>query len=264
MKIAVLGSNGFIGNHLIKFLSKKFDVIPITRESLDLYNYIDVKHFLSKNYFDYILNTAVSYTSDQLLSDTKNNLSIFMNFYNNSSKFGKFVHYGSGAEFDRTTNIENARETDIFVKLPEDSYGYGHNIMSRLCYEKDNFMTLRIFGCFGANEKHTRLIPKLLSNNDVFKLSNDRFFDYISIQDLCIITEFVIKNDLDIIDINCVYSEKNKLSHFLKTFVSIHGIKNQIIIDSESEFNYTGDSFRIDKLNINLLGLNFGIQNYFT
>jgi len=263
MKIAVLGSNGFIGNHLVKFLSKKFDVIPVTRERLDLYNYVDVKHFLSSNYFDCILNTAVSYSSDPLLVDTRNNLSIFMNFYNNSSKFGKFIHYGSGAEFDRTTNIENAREVDIFVKLPEDSYGYGHNMMSRLCYEKDNLMTLRIFGCFGSNEKNTRLIPKLLSTNDTFKLSNDRFFDYISIQDLCKITEFVIENNVDIKDINCVYSQKIKLSDFLKTFVNTHGIKNEIIIDSDSKLNYTGNSSRIDNLNINLLGLNFGIKNYF-
>lgn len=264
MKIAILGPKGFIGNHLVKFLSNNFEVIPISRETLDLYNYIDVKNFLSKNYFDYILNTAVSHTSDPLLSDTRNNISIFMNFYNNSSKFGKFIHYGSGAEFDRATNIENARETDIFVKLPEDSYGYGHNIMSRLCYEKDNFMTLRIFGCFGANEKNTRLIPKLLSTNEIFKISNDRFFDYISIQDLCIVTEYIIKNDVDLKDINCVYSQKIKLSDFLKTFIDIHAIKNKIIIESESKFNYTGDSFRIDNLKIDLSGLNFGIQNYFT
>lgn len=263
MKIAVLGANGFIGNHLTNFLSKKYEVIPVTRQDLNLFSFYEVTQFLLTHKFDYIINSAVTHNQDTLLLDTRNNLSIFMNFYNNSEKFGKFIHLGSGAEFDRTLDITNAKEIDIFNRNPNDSYGFSHNLMSRLCYEKDNFLTVRIFGCFGSQEKSTRLIPRLLASYKKFHIQNDRYFDYISIQDLCIILQFIIDKNILIKDINCVYNNKIKLSEFLQKFIKIHNISINIVTETKSNFNYTGNGNLITNLNIELEGLDEGIKKYF-
>ena len=187
MKIAILGTNGFVGSNISSYLDINHTVTNVTREPIDLLNSIAVKQFLKENLFDVVINCAAVMTNNETLHDTHNNLGMFMNFYNNSNLFGKFINTGSGAEFDRTTDINNASEFEIFSHLPSDSYGFGQNIKSRLCFEKDNFYTIRIFNCFGQREKETRLFPRLLSNQKI--TIHDRYFDYFSISDLCTVVD---------------------------------------------------------------------------
>ena len=132
-KIAVLGANGFVGRSLARFLSQSYQVTPVTRDTLDMLDPIAVKIFLYENEFDVILNCAAKMTDDIKLDDTRNNLGMFMNFYNNSNLFNKFINTGSGAEFDRSSDITNIKESDLFYRMPKDSYGWGQNIKSRLC-----------------------------------------------------------------------------------------------------------------------------------
>lgn len=262
MKIAVLGANGFVGQHLVKYLSVQHRVIPVVRSTVDLLNYQQTKQFLEYNKFDSVVNAATSHTDDSALTDTRTNLAMFMNFYHCANLFGQYINLASGAEFDRETNINQANEIDIFQKIPKDSYGFGHNIISRLCYDRDNFDTLRIFGCFGNKEKSTRLIPRILSSVGHFYINNDRYFDYISIEDFCSIVDCVIQQRPKNKDSNCVYQNKMKLSEFARTFIETRGLKIELVVQSFSELNYTGNSERIGSLGINLKGIEYGIQNY--
>ena len=264
-KIAVLGANGFVGRSLARFLSRSYQVTPVTRDTLDMLDPIAVKIFLYENEFDVILNCAAKMTDDIKLDDTRNNLGMFMNFYNNSSLFNKFINTGSGAEFDRSLDINNIKESDLFYRMPKDSYGWGQNIKSRLCVDKPNFYNLRIFNCFGQGEIATRIFPKILEKsklNENLEIINDRYFDYFSIQDLCkVVNEFII-NDHLVKDVNCVYMEKYKISEVISMFASIHDLKNSIIVVSESANNYTGDGNILKSLNIELDGLEKGIRQY--
>ena len=92
---------------------------------------------------------AAMMTNDDGIIDARNNFGMFMNFYDNRSLFGKFINTASGAEFDRTTNIDNVSESEIFNRMPRDSYGWGQNMKSRICAQTDNFYNIRIFNCFG-------------------------------------------------------------------------------------------------------------------
>jgi dTDP-4-dehydrorhamnose reductase len=264
MKIAILGANGFIGKSLIPFLQYEHTPIPVTRDVLDLTDFVSVQKFLTQEQFDTVVNCATSYQLDQtLLTDTRNNLGIFSNFYHNSNLFGKFINLGSGAEYDVVTNIDHAKEGSIFNCSPADSYGFGHNIKSRLCSSKENFYTLRIFGCFGANETARRLIPRFLDTQQTFYLENDRYFDFISVQDLCIVIKSFIENTHMIKDVNCVYNDKQTLSAFLNKFKEIHQINTNVVVKSTNNNNYTGDGQLLDSLNIQLSGLKTGLENYF-
>lgn len=262
MKIALLGSKGFIGSNIVKRYQDQHELHSPTRDTIDLLDSNQVKNYLRQHNFDVVINCAATFGDQSLLADTRNNLGIFLNFYKHSDLFGKFINTGSGAEFDLSTDIKCAKEDLIFERLPNDSYGFGHNIKSRMCREKSNFYTLRIFGCFGHNEKSSRLFSKL-ANSQTFVINSDRYFDYISVHDLITIIDFFVYNNCQLKDINCVYKEKLLLSNIVNKFKQIHNISNSIKIESTGSHNYTGNNDLLESLPITLDGLEYGIKNYF-
>lgn len=258
MKIVILGSNGFLGQYVSKYL-KNYDLIKLTRKDLNLCNFLDVQKWLIKHKPDVVINCAIaggtrSNIHSQNINDLQNNISIFLNFFNNSNYFNKFINVGSGAEFDISKNINNAKEEDIFISNPTESYGYSKNIISRLSREKSNFYTLRLFGCFDSSEPDYRLFKKLLNSEKL--IINDRKFDYISAEDFCKILEFYINENNLIKDINCVYQKKVWLSDILYKF------NKQIIYKDDNLLNYTGNPEKLKSLNIKLNGLEKEIQKY--
>lgn len=262
MKIAVLGANGFVGSNLVKFLSKQHEVVPVTRKTVDLLDPFRVKVYLQQEKFDVIVNAAAVMTDNDALADTRNNLGIFMNFYNNSNLFKKFINLASGAEYDRTQDINEADESLIFERMPQDSYGFGQNIKSRLAADKPGFYNLRIFNCFGAGESESRIFPVFLKKKSKFEVSGDRYFDYFSIQDLCKVVDSFVVNNHVVYDVNCVYMTKHKISEVVTMFADAKGIKSNFTVASTSKNNYTGSGEKLDSLGVELAGLEQGFKDY--
>lgn len=264
MKIAVIGAGGFVGSNLAAHLLHNHHVTPITRATVDMLDPMAVLAYLQKQRFDVIINAAAVMTNNDMLHDTRNNLGLFMNLHSYSHLFGKLINLGSGAEFDRTRNINNMAEYNIHQCMPQDSYGFGQNIKSRLCSTKFNFYTLRLFNCFGKGEYSSRIIPRFVAqqSEDVFEIQNDRLFDYFSIQDLCKVVDSFVDNNHKLKDVNCVYSNKFKISEMIATYCSLHNLKPNYKVVSISDNNYTGSSANLDSLNINLDGLEKGLEAY--
>lgn len=262
MKIAVLGARGFVGSNLTNYLSQKHTVTAVTRDKVDLLDPSEVSDFLTKHNFDVIVNAAAVMTGDDVFADTRNNLGIFMNFYDNAHLFKKFINLASGAEYDRTKNIDNAEESLIFERMPQDSYGFGQNIKSRLAAEKPGFYNLRIFNCFGKGESETRIFPRFLKKKSKFEITGDRYFDFFSIQDLCKVVESFIDNNHVVYDVNCVYMNKYKISEVVELFAEVKGIKSNFKVLSTSDNNYTGSGEILDSLCIELDGLEQGFKDY--
>jgi nucleoside-diphosphate-sugar epimerase len=245
----------FTGNH---------NVIPVTRENLMLIDFHSVKEWLRSVSPDIVINCATATTkfqvSEQNFNDLQNNLSIFLNFYNNSDLFGRFINIGSGAEFDRYLNINLVNESQLFHVLPEDSYGYSKNVISRLVLEKANFYTLRLFGCFDHSEPKTRLFQLIASNKDI--LLEQRQVDYISLKDFSTILEYYLNNTIPYKDINCVYPTKVSLDEIYGMFKTTHNLTSKVKIVKINELNYTGNGDKLETLPIKLDGLLKGIQDY--
>jgi nucleoside-diphosphate-sugar epimerase len=232
MKIAVLGTRGFVGRHIFEYLNQSHIVTGVTRDNLDMLDPLAVNEFLQAGRYDVIVNCAAVMTDNSTLYDARNNLGLFMNFYNKSKLFGKFINLASGAEYDRTQDINQITEELIFDRVPEDSYGWGQNIKSRLCAEKDGFYNIRIFNCFGAGESNTRIFPRYLNRQKTFEIINDRQFDYFSIQDLSTVVQDCIEKDWAINDINAVYTEKYKIASFNSSveFIKSFNIRSSIFL----------------------------------
>jgi nucleoside-diphosphate-sugar epimerase len=267
MKIAIVGSRGFVGSNMLRrFTAAGHQTLGLTRDVLDLLDPTAVRNWLTDNRPDVVVNCAAVMTDNVTLHDTRNNLGMFMNFYNNAHLFGKFINTGSGAEFDRRRDINNIDESELFRCMPDDSYGFGQNIKARLCNSRENFYTLRIFNCFGPGEQYTRLLPRFIEAKGDFRIFNDRYFDYFGIDDLYTTIKHysVVKNIPSVLrDINCVYKDKIRISDFVGAYCDIHNIPRQYYsIDSTSDLNYTGSGERLHALGLDLIGLNSSLEKY--
>ena len=274
MKIAILGANGFIGSYLCTYLwTKKYQVLPVTRQVLDLTSTSDVASWHRANNPTVIINCAIAgggVTVDERNIDVlEQNLKVFFNFYNLTNKHNNFryINIGSGAEFDKTQDIKNYNETHLLCCMPSDSYGLSKNIIARTILNKRNFFTLRLFGCFGSHESTNRLFKKYLSGN-LTQLQN-RYFDYFNVRDFARIVEYYCKNDEQDLpkDLNCVYKEKYQLYDILHMLKQIKKIDFPIVIDENLYNSYTGNSYILEKLMRRenfpkLEGLYKGLESY--
>lgn len=261
MKIAIIGSNGFVGSNITNYLKTKHTVIGVTRQTVNVLDYYQLRQFLTKNMFDCIVICAATMANN--IYDIQNNLGILTNFYNNRLLFGRLINTASGAEYDRSRDINCSDEQEIFKILPSDYYGLGQNLRSRLCVDTDNFYNLRIFNCFGQNEISTRIFPRLLQSKKDFIVYDDRYFDYFGIHDLCKVMDYYLDQTPQYKDINCVYDKKQLISQTIQEFNNIHKLGKNITVQNTSQNNYTGSHCKLYTLGLNLLGLTKSLQNYF-
>jgi nucleoside-diphosphate-sugar epimerase len=265
MKVAILGAGGYLGSYLVKHLSPIYTVLPISRDTIDLTNFGQVKAWLIEHRPDVVIHCAVTggkqNVNEKIYEDVQSNLNIFLNFYNNSQYFKQFINVGSGSEFDSKQSIDTALEEHVLDSFPVESYAYSKNLIARLVLEKHNFFTLRLFGCFDQSEPDFRLLKKF-TNTSNFSFY-DRKFDYISASDFCKIVKHYIDNDMSIKDMNCVYSEKFYLSEILTKFKTLHHIPTELKIEGINILNYTGSSAKLDSLDLQLDGLDKGLEHYF-
>ena len=266
IKVAILGGNGFIGGYLGRNL-KNCDVISITRKDVDLTNFLQVKTWLNIVQPDVIINCATMTSNDRIedrcYEDVQNNLNVFLNFYNNSHLFSRFINVASGSEFGREESLENVLEEHILEVNPKDSYGYSKNVIARLCLGKEGFYNLRLFSCFGAKELPRRLFSRFVCHNSVDII--ERQVDYFGLQDfLQVVTHYLNINNDPIKDINCVYQKKNTVCELLEMFRKAHGVTATVNVQSVSNMHYTGSGKKLAVLGLPLIGIEESIKQYFT
>lgn len=269
MKILITGGSGFLGRCFSRMIHGH-EVIMTTRQDLDLLDPTFVRSYLQTGRFDWVINTAIDGRNDVRSTDPKiiaNNLTIFANLYTNLDAVGQgMISIGSGAEYDIGTNIDQVSELEIWNRTPRQSYGLSKNLIARLASQSSKCYTVRIFGCFDPLETDIRPIKKLVTsiqNQTPFVIEHDRWFDMISVTDLIKIIQFVMTGACGFRDINAVYNHKTRLSDILRLYCKLHHQDPKWVqVLAQDGLSYTGDSSRLDLLDLPLLGLNKSLELY--
>lgn len=262
-KVLITGGQGTVG----KFLASRlpFDILNPGRNELDLFNIDQVSNYLTEHKIDTVVHCALTGRENLFSQDpiyTTDGLWMFRNLWNNKDKFNKFINLGTAYEFDLTQNNLLIKEADVKQHLPNTSYGYAKNIISRICLDTLNFYNLRLFGVFHEEEANHRFFKKILINKTI-DIHNDIYMDYMYLGDIIPMINKIVSQGSDHKDINMVYKNKYRMSELAKLFCNVHGIDpTNINILGNNNLNLTGSSTNLDMNNFNYIGLEEGFRLY--
>lgn len=238
MKILITGGNGYIAKSIFNGLqisNPKLNLTTITRQDFDLTNRIATDKWFDGKYFDVVIHTAIkggSRLKQEDGNDFYQNLQMFYNLYYNKSCFGKFIHFGSGAELGQ----------------PNTPYGLSKKIINELIQPELNFYNLRIFAVFDENELDTRFIKgniKRYLNKEEITIHQDKQMDFFYMGDLVkLVKHYIDENHLPKVT-ECRYSQSIKLSDIANLINNLSNHKVPIkILDSAEGKPYTGNTYK--------------------
>lgn len=267
MKVLITGAGGFLGRYFAQHLDGELD--PRDRSTLNLTDTEAVRHCLVKGQYDVVLHCASAGRNSSRSFDPAiviNNLSGFANLVANRHEFGMLINLASGAEFDIDSDIDHVSEDQIWDRDPKHSYGRSKNIMARQVQMLPDFYNLRIFGCFDPSESDNRPFKSLLDKHkrgQPFVIPADRQFDMFAVKDILTVVQAVMAKQISDKDLNLVYNNKHTLSEILKMFAQSHHIDPSIIqVQSLDPNNYTGNGDRLQRYNLDFLGLEQSLLAY--
>ena len=199
--IFISGADGFIGSHIKSYLLDKYTLFTPSITELNLLNKQDVTNYFNKNKIDFIIHCAavgVRITPNATNDDVaRPNIEMFNNLAEHTSDNCKMIVLGSGAEYDKSTNIINVKEDDFGKSIPQDPYGYSKYMISKKIEKQENILNLRLFGVYGSGENPSRVTSCIINsiiNNILIELNQNVRFSFIYIDDFCKIVEYFIHN----------------------------------------------------------------------
>ncbi|OGH12545.1 MAG: hypothetical protein A2857_01155 [Candidatus Levybacteria bacterium RIFCSPHIGHO2_01_FULL_36_15] len=252
-KILLLGAKGFIGKNILEKLNKKYLIHSPSLLDLDLLSESCVSRYFQKNRYDVVINSAViggSRKEEYKKNMLADNLLMFFNIVKNKKHFGKLIHFGSGAEYDKSKPLITVKESEFDRRIPRDEYGFYKYICSKYIEKSNNITNLRIFGLFGKYEDYRyRFISNSILqsiNKSSITIQKDVYFDYVYIDDFIKILEYFVEHNCKYKFYNIGTGKKVNLITLAKIISRIAGNETEIIIRNNGLNNeYTCNNKRL-------------------
>jgi nucleoside-diphosphate-sugar epimerase len=265
--ILITGSNGYIARNIAKRL-RGCEVTLTNRTNLNPLNESDVDNFFKDKYFDVVLHTAIK-GGTRLSPDQPDfvyqNCLMHFNILKNSNSYGKYISFGSGAELDRTTNVDE--DSDYLNPLPIDPYGMSKILIAKSGETFNKFYNIRIFNIFCEDELPTRMIKGNIFryiNKEKMVIHQDKYMDFMYFDDFMKIINYYIQNEKCPKSINCSYENKYLLSDIALIINNLDSHKVEVEIqDGQLGKSYTG-KFELDHYGIEVNNLERGIQQCYS
>lgn len=249
-KLLITGSAGFIGRNLVEYLSPTYDVCAPSSSELNLLDSADVRDYLCANHFDAVIHAATTRSNRRVGAPAdllERNCRMFFNLARNDGLFGKMIHFGSGAEYDRAGLPARVREDYFDTHVPNDPYGFSKYICAKYIERAERIVNLRLFGVFGKYEDYT---VRFISNACCRALKGlpivirqDVVFDYLYVEDLAKITAWFIEHEPCYKTYNLCTGEGESLTKFASLVAKVSGRNPRIIVRHDGLApEYTADN----------------------
>lgn len=268
MKILLTGANGYIARNLKNYLENDcFEIDLLHRGVADLMYRDQVDSFFQGKNYDAVIHCASvggnrNFRDDVFCINT--NLTMFYNLMEHKDKFKKFINLGSGAELDRSKNINLS--SSLHNCFPVDDYGLSKNIIAKVGSQINSFYNVRIFNVFNHDELDTRMIKnniKKYINKEKMIIHQDKYMDFFYMLDLYKVIIHILFNSNSPKTIDCSYPEKMKLSDIAHKINNLSDYKVDVEIEKKGMGNeYRGNPSTLYPTNLilNIKGLDVGIR----
>jgi len=179
--VLLFGGSGLIGTRIQELLSKKYSILAPTHKMLDVTNYIDLKEYLERSTYDYVVYAAGLTNPDKAAQDKR--LSTILNAFVPGfisdivkKKDIPLCYFSTDAVFDGKNKDQPYREDDDVS--PVNLYGETklrgeHEVLTK---SKRNCV-LRLISVFTADYPHKLdyarfVVQKLKQKQNVFGISD--------------------------------------------------------------------------------------------
>ena len=253
MRILITGGSGFIGRNLAEQLAPAYEVSAPASSELDLLNDHKVREYLGANRFDVVLHCATARSNRRVAAPADlldRNCRMFFNLARNQGRFGKMIHFGSGAEYERAHLPARVREDYFDTCVPADAYGFSKYICAKYIEHSERMVDLRLFGVFGPYEDYTvRFISnaccRVLAGLPIV-LRQDVVFDYLYIKDLAHVIRWVIEHDTRHKAYNICSGRPVRLTKLARIVADVSGRNPEISVGTGGMgAEYTADNSRL-------------------
>ena len=247
------GGSGFIGRNIIKELGERCNLYAPTRNELNLLNEQDVKNYIIDNSIQIIIHSAnpnpVKNDLDKQDKMFEDSIRVFMNLYVAEPYYERMYTLGSGAEYDKSLDMNCIKEEEFGRSIPGDTYGMIKYTINRIIENSEKQCNLRLFAVYGPTDHEskfiTHVIRSILNNKDI-TIRQDCKFDYMQVGDLINILEFFINNTPKYNAYNIVSGETHFLSEIAQMIKEEMGSGSKIVLLSDGlNKSYTADNSRM-------------------
>ena len=254
--ILITGSTGCIGLNLIEQLDRnKYNLLTPKHKELDLLKDSAVSKYFKKNKIDVVVNCALvggSRNEEYVNNMVSVNLKMFFNIVRNKKYFGKMIHIGSGAEYDKSRPLIKIKEEEFDRMVPKDDYGFFKYVCSKYMESTNDIICLRIFGLYGKYEDYKlKFVSESICKNILglpIIINKNVYFDYVYMNDFIKIIEYFINNSAKYKFYNVGKGKKINILTIAKSVNKIADKKSEIIVKNKGLNNeYTCDNSRLMK-----------------
>jgi GDP-L-fucose synthase len=199
MTILILGSNGFIGKHLARHLSKTNDLILPAKTELNLLEHDAVHRALRHYQPDCIIHSAIlpiHRNRPYIAENVRDNIRMVLNVALNKHANCQMIWISSGALYAHKLRVGPLCEGDEKLAVPDDDLGLAKLTISMAMQSVPNVIELRPFGIFGEYEDISiRIISNLICraiNSLPIMYNHERHMTFIDVLDFVKIVQHFI------------------------------------------------------------------------